>query len=139
MMTSVVSSPLMDRFPIEEVGFSLEDNGVRIDWPNGQQSFFHHVWLRDCCYCETCGDTYSSKRYLKPSDVPLDVAPQKVQLIENDIVSINCDPMDINRDTNSSGCVLTATRRRPAANDFIARHAGMPASYRTYQRCNLPK
>lgn len=48
----------------------MHADGVRITWADGHDSFFHHVWLRDCCYCETCGDSYSSKRYFVPGDMP---------------------------------------------------------------------
>ena len=73
---------------VNPINVEPERNGIRIDWPDRHQSFFHHVWLRDCCYCEICGDSYSSKRYLKPSDVPLDVSPQKVEIVEADELSI---------------------------------------------------
>ena len=69
-----------------------ERNGIKIDWPDGHQSFFHHVWLRDCCYCEICGDSYSSKRYLKPSDVPLDISPRKTVLADDDELRIVWEP-----------------------------------------------
>ena len=45
-------------------------DGIRVSWADGHASFFHHVWLRDCCYCEACGDSYSSKRFFVPGDMP---------------------------------------------------------------------
>ena len=51
-------------------------NGFNITWSDGFVSFFHFIWLRDCCYCDQCGDTYSSNRYIVPSDIPLDVKPE---------------------------------------------------------------
>ena len=45
------------------------ENGLTLGWSDGHASFFHAIWLRDCCYCASCGDTYSSKRYLVPSEI----------------------------------------------------------------------
>ena len=56
------------------------DNGLNITWSDGYGSFFHFIWLRDCCYCEQCGNTYTSKRYIVPSDIPLDIKPGSVQV-----------------------------------------------------------
>lgn len=57
-----------------------QPNGLTVSWSDGHESFFHHIWLRDCCYCEICGDSYSSKRYAVPSDLSLDCAPQSVEI-----------------------------------------------------------
>ena len=59
------------------------ENGLGIIWHDGFKSFFHHIWLRDCCYCDHCGDSYSSKRYIVPSDIPLDNKPGAVNIDEN--------------------------------------------------------
>jgi hypothetical protein len=48
-------------------------NGLTLHWSDGHQSFFHAIWLRDCCYCDLCGDSYSSKRFVTPGDIPLDI------------------------------------------------------------------
>jgi hypothetical protein len=56
------------------------ENGFNITWGDGFESFFHFIWLRDCCYCDQCGDTYSSKRYIVPSDIPLNINPGSVNV-----------------------------------------------------------
>ena len=43
---------------VNPINVEPERNGIRIDWPDRHQSFFHHVWLRDCCYCEICGQLF---------------------------------------------------------------------------------
>lgn len=48
-------------------------NGLTLRWSDGHRSFFHAIWLRDCCYCNLCGDSYSSKRFVTPGDIPLDI------------------------------------------------------------------
>jgi gamma-butyrobetaine dioxygenase len=55
-------------------------DGLVVSWDDQHQSFFHFIWLRDCCYCELCGDSYSSKRFFMPNDVALDVAPSAVDV-----------------------------------------------------------
>ena len=52
----------------------LQNDGLNLSWSDGHESFFHAIWLRDCCYCGSCGDTYSSKRFVTPLDMPADVA-----------------------------------------------------------------
>lgn len=58
------------------------ETGLTLDWSDGARGFFHHVWLRHCCFCDDCGDCYSSKRYLLPSDVPLNIEPAQVSILE---------------------------------------------------------
>lgn len=48
---------------------------------------FHYIWLRDCCYCEHCGDCYSSlRRYvpgldtLRPRPVSLSWSESALQI-----------------------------------------------------------
>lgn len=71
---------------IEDI--SQIENGLDITWTDSNQSFFHFIWLRDCCYCDQCGDTYSSKRYIVPSDIPLDIRPDSVQVDDSGNLSI---------------------------------------------------
>ena len=39
---------------------------------------FHYVWLRDCCYCDECGDCYSSLRQYVPDLRSLDSRPDNI-------------------------------------------------------------
>lgn len=55
-------------------------DAIIVGWSDGYSSLFHHVWLRDCCYCPSCGDSYSSKRFVVPGDIPPDVRPSKVEI-----------------------------------------------------------
>ncbi len=65
---------------MEIAGFNQQDNGLEISWADNYTSFFHFIWLRDCCYCEHCGDSYSSKRYIVPSEIPLEIKPASVEV-----------------------------------------------------------
>lgn len=59
---------------------ALKQNGLQVVWADGAKSFFHFVWLRDCCYCDDCGDSYSSNRYFLPTDISSGCEPGSVQV-----------------------------------------------------------
>lgn len=58
------------------------DKGITLTFSDGHSALFHNIWLRDCCYCETCGDSYSSKRYIVPSDLNLADKPVEFSVTE---------------------------------------------------------
>ena len=64
--------------PLAFTGLSQRPKGLTVAWNDGFESFFHFIWLRDCCYCAECGDCYSSKRYLVPCDLSLGIGPRNV-------------------------------------------------------------
>ena len=70
------------------VSIQTTDQGLNISWPDDFSSYYHYVWLRDCCYCELCGDSYSSKRYFQPSDISLDCLPQTWDINEEGLLEI---------------------------------------------------
>ena len=74
--------------PAQNITLTRAGNGIGVSWPDGHESFFHHLWLRDCCYCELCGNSYSSKRYLKPSDIDLDICPNTLALVPSGELAI---------------------------------------------------
>lgn len=54
------------------------DSSLTVEWENGESGLFHYMWLRDCCYCETCGDCHSSLRSYVPGLDTLNIRPQTV-------------------------------------------------------------
>ena len=80
-----MASPGLQGLPAANTieALSSLQNGLQVTWPDGFTSFFHYLWLRDCCYCATCGDSYSSKRYIVPSDIPLNITPQRAEIDAN--------------------------------------------------------
>lgn len=66
-----------------DCSITQHDSGVEISWSDGVVGFYHHVWLRDCCYCELCGDSYSSNRFLHPNNVPLDIKPAHLDITDS--------------------------------------------------------
>ena len=71
-----------------------QDRGLAITWSDGVESFFHYVWLRDCCYCDICGDAYSSQRRFIPCDAPLDIRPSKAAIEDDGVLVIEWSPDD---------------------------------------------
>ena len=71
---------------------ALQADGVRVAWADGHESFFHHVWLRDCCYCETCGDSYSSKRFFVPGDMPAEMTARSAEIDGDGALAVIWEP-----------------------------------------------
>lgn len=78
--------------PVALSNVSEQANGLTVSWADGLDSFFHFVWLRDCCYCEHCGDSYSSKRFIVPSDVPLDIRPSSLTIGDGGDLTVTWTP-----------------------------------------------
>ncbi len=68
--------------------YTQHDTGINVRWPDGITGFFHYVWLRDCCYCQRCGDSYSSNRFLHPNHVPLDIKPKRLKTTGPNVLTI---------------------------------------------------
>ena len=53
-----------------------------IGWRDGGESAYRYIWLRDNCACPACGDRVSpsGERFLKLTDIPVDVAPAETAL-----------------------------------------------------------
>jgi gamma-butyrobetaine dioxygenase len=90
-------------------------DGVGVSWDTGAESFFHHVWLRETCFCESCGDCYSSNRHMVVSDLPERIAPRTVSLDSKGKLIIDWEP-DGHRSTHG-GDWLHRNRYDDAARD----------------------
>lgn len=66
--------------------------GLTVTWTDGHESFFHAAWLRDCCYCDACGDCYSSNRYVVPSDIPDGIAVSTAEIRTDGTLSVTWSP-----------------------------------------------
>ena len=69
--------------------FRSLENGLEMTWSDGFCSFFHNIWLRDCCYCESCGDSYSSNRFFMPCDIAADCKPATVRIDDSGQLIVN--------------------------------------------------
>lgn len=67
---SIASEHLRPAFHIETV--ATAETGVRIQWRDLHESFFHTLWLRDCCRCWRCfqPDTLSFTDRSDPLEFP---------------------------------------------------------------------
>ena len=103
--------------PVLELLISVTstDRCVVVAWADGAESEFHHIWLRDNCRCDACGDPAVGRRKLRLTDLPLDVAPADVRLDGQKGLMIRwCD----NHETRFSGAWL-----RSHAYDDLSRRA----------------
>ena len=59
-------------------GIENQDRKLTVRWGDGAATAYHHIWLRDNCGCPACGDKVSTsgERFLKLTEVPLDIAPE---------------------------------------------------------------
>ncbi len=89
---AVMSAPSIDDHSL--VDFDKVEDGLWLTWADGHRSLFHYLWLRDCCYCHVCGDSYSSKRFLTPLDVPAEPLPASVQIDRHGDLEITWQPDD---------------------------------------------
>ena len=78
----------MNSTKLNDCTITQRNSGIDIRWSDGVAGFFHYVWLRDCCYCKSCGDSYSSNRYLHPNEVPLDIKPAQLEISKSNALII---------------------------------------------------
>lgn len=68
-----------------QMAVTSEEDGITITWPDGSSRFFHYVWLRSCCYCDTCGHGYDGTFTIQPFEIPLTIRPEELQCLDNTI------------------------------------------------------
>lgn len=61
------------------------ESSLRVDWAGGDSSIFHYLWLRDCCYCDACGDCYSSLRRYVPNLETIGIRPSSVTWTDDEL------------------------------------------------------
>ena len=66
-----------------------QGNHIGIDWNNGDHSLFHHIWLRDNCRCQQCGDRSGGHSYLETGSISADITPAEVSLDASGSLVIN--------------------------------------------------
>ncbi len=87
-----LSAPKIDDAGL--VDLEAVSEGLWLTWADGHRSLFHYVWLRDCCYCSSCGDTYSSKRFVTPLDMPVEPVPAYTHIDKRGDLEIAWQPDD---------------------------------------------
>ncbi|RUS18034.1 trimethyllysine dioxygenase [Endogone sp. FLAS-F59071] len=62
--------------PLPESSLAVSsEKTVDIRWPNGQQSHYNHVWLRDHCRCPDCYHQITRQRLVDTFAIPHDIHP----------------------------------------------------------------
>ena len=79
-MSSVKELPTEthDRNVITQV--ECNEHRLNIMWADGHQSRFHHLWLRDNCFCSECGDTWTGRRFVMLTDFDPDISPESADI-----------------------------------------------------------
>ena len=61
-------------------GIDRQSREIVITWEDGRCDRFNHIWLRDNCSCEQCGDRSGGHRYLEITSIDPDLSPDEVTL-----------------------------------------------------------
>ena len=72
----------------QSITLNTADQYLSLTSPQGE-SKFHHVWLRDNCWCDECRVTQTAERRLFTATIPDDIAPTDAQLTEAGTVTIS--------------------------------------------------
>lgn len=75
---ATIADSTPQKFAIKRVG--RHPRYIEVHWEDGQHGTFHHIWLRDNCTCEACGDRSGGHRYLELGSINPDIAPDKVSI-----------------------------------------------------------
>jgi len=71
------TSPL-DRYKISQA--TINDTSIDIEWGDGHQSAYHHVWLRHNCGCASCRHSGTDQNMNLIENIPLDIKPSELNL-----------------------------------------------------------
>ncbi len=58
---------------------------VHVEFADGSTTFFHHQWLRHCCYCQACGNPADGIRFNTVISFESDIAPAAVSAMHGDL------------------------------------------------------
>ena len=78
----------METHPIDVCCY---DKTLQVKWDNGEESLYHFLWLRDNCHCKQCVTPLSKEQVFEICDVPFDIRPNSVELLEDKTIEIIWD------------------------------------------------
>lgn len=67
---------------------------LSIRWSDGQESSFHHMWLRDACTCPRCGDPTFGTKEAFLANLPDELAPLSATLTPDGQLVVRWPPDD---------------------------------------------
>ena len=79
-MSSVKELPAETRDRDVITTVERNDHRLNVSWADGHESRFHHLWLRDNCFCSECGDTWTGRRYVMLTDFDPDIFPESAEI-----------------------------------------------------------
>ncbi len=62
------------------VSLTQRARSLVLRWPDGHESGFHYIWLRDNCRCPECLHPVTLERSLLTAAIPRDVAPEEARI-----------------------------------------------------------
>jgi gamma-butyrobetaine dioxygenase len=73
------------RVPVSQV--RIDPGTLTVDLPDASRTF-HHVWLRDNCWCDRCRVGQTSERRLFTADIADDITPDRAWVDADDVLHI---------------------------------------------------
>lgn len=67
------------------IGAEQLDRTVIVSFADGRRTTFHHQWLRQCCYCPTCGDPADGIRFTTVINFTSSISPRTVTVEDGDL------------------------------------------------------
>ena len=61
---------------------------LQVKWGDGHTSQFHHLWLRDNCRCEQCGERAIGQKLALLVDLPSEVAPAREEINQDGVLVV---------------------------------------------------
>ena len=66
-------------------GGGASGRAIVVTFADGQRNHFHHQWLRQCCYCDECGNPADGIRFSTVITVAPDAAPDTIDVVDGDL------------------------------------------------------
>ncbi|KAI8895473.1 hypothetical protein BC833DRAFT_622997 [Globomyces pollinis-pini] len=82
---------LKKNYPSVTLNTTPDEKLVSISFPNGSQTSFHGIWLRDHCRCQQCFHPITKQRLLDTSKISLDAIPTSTKINESNELHVQWD------------------------------------------------
>jgi len=63
---------------MEPTALRSEERALVVTWPDGRESVYHYIWLRDNCRCHECVHPVTLERSLFTASIPPDIRPHEL-------------------------------------------------------------
>jgi gamma-butyrobetaine dioxygenase len=76
--TATENTSTLDRYKILQA--TMNNKSIEIEWGDGHQSAYHHVWLRHNCGCASCRHSGTDQNMNLIENIPLDIQPSELNV-----------------------------------------------------------